>query len=129
MLVVLAFVFLAFALASVPPHESEYKVSTEGFTIDEHFFLWQELYDFYFKKRLDMDVLHIRTEAFIPGELFVPLNGKVTEEQVKSAMARFLPFREIVQQTFMEKSGDWLSRNFPLENAAPAPQPKPKVAR
>src|SRR5207248_3177545 len=110
------------------PHESEYKISTEGFTIDEHFFLWQELYDFYFKKRLETNVLHIRTQAFIPGELFVPLNGKVSEEQIKTAMARFLPYREVVQPTFMEKSGDWLSKTFPLENAASSSQAKSKVA-
>ena len=127
MLVVLAFLFLIFAMGSVPPHESDFKISTEGFAFDDHFFLWQELYDFYFKTHLNTRVLYIRTMALIPGELYVPLGTTVTEEQVKSTLAHYIPFREVVQQTFLEKSGEWLGRTFPLE-PTPAPKPKAKVA-
>lgn len=115
MLVVLSFLFLSFALASVEPHKSFYKISTEGVTLDDHFFLWKELYDFYFKRSYDNDILHIRTESIVPGEIVIPLSGEVTVEQVRNAVVRFLPFQEIVKPTFMEKSGDWLTRNFPLE--------------
>lgn len=127
MLVVASFLFLSVAMASVSPHESHYKISTEGFMVDEHFFLWQELYDFYFKKTYDQDVMHLRTEALIPGEILIPLDTKVTKELLKTIMARFLPYREVVRQTFMEKSGDWLSRNFPLENPT-LEKPQAKVA-
>src|SRR3989338_6402390 len=48
MLVVLSLVFVAFALAIVPPHNFHYRISTEGITIEDHFFLWQELYYFFF---------------------------------------------------------------------------------
>src|SRR5664280_2676436 len=61
MLVVLSLVFVAFALATVPPRDFHYKISTEGILIEDHFFLWQELYDFYFRKRNGIDILHIRT--------------------------------------------------------------------
>lgn len=114
MLVVSSFVFVAFALALVPPHSFHYKISTEGITIEDHFFLWQELYDFYFKKRDTQDIVHIRTKAFLPGELTLTL-GTMDREHIKDVLIRFLPFREVISPTFMEKSGDWLSKNFPLE--------------
>jgi hypothetical protein len=116
MVVVLSLVFLAFVLASVPPRDFHYRISSEGITIEDHFFLWQELYDFYFKRREGIDVVHIRTHAMLPGELIIPL-GSIDREHVKQALLPFLPFREIVRPTFMEKSSDWLTRNFPLETA------------
>ena len=117
MLVVLSFVFVAFALVTVPPHDFAYRISTEGITVEDHFFLWQELYDFYFKKREGLEVLHVRTHAFIPGELTIML-GDMDKEQVKSIILQYLPYREFVKPTFMEKSGDWLSKNFPLERTS-----------
>ncbi len=114
MLVVVAIVFFAFVLATVPPHNFTYKISTEGIRVEDHFFLWQELYDFYFKKHLNMDILHIRTKAMIPGEVTITL-GDMTEQHLKSVLLPYLPYREFVKPTFMEKSGDWLTKNFPLE--------------
>ncbi|MBP9718932.1 MAG: hypothetical protein KBD46_00505 [Candidatus Levybacteria bacterium] len=114
MIVVLSFVFVAFALAIVPPHNYTYKISTEGITIEDHYYLWQELYDFYFKTKDRQDILLIRTKAFLPGVLTIVL-GDIHKEQVKNTLLPYLPYREVVQQTFMEKSGSWMSRTFPLE--------------
>ena len=114
MLVVVSFVFVAFALATVAPSNFKYRISTEGITVEDHFFLWQELYDFYFKKREGIDVVHVRTHSFIPGELTLTL-GNIDREHVKSALLPYLPFREVIKSTFMDKSADWLTKNFPLE--------------
>lgn len=114
MLVVLSFVFVAFTLASVAPSNFKYRISSEGITVEDHFFLWQELYDFYFKKREGIDVVHVRTHSFIPGELTLTL-GSTDREHVKSALLPYLPYRELVKPTFMDKSADWLTKNFPLE--------------
>ncbi len=117
MLVVLSLVFVAFALNTVAPSEFKYRISSEGVTIEDHIFLWQELYDFYFKKKEGIDVVHIRTHSFIPGELTLTL-GSIDREHIKSAILPYLPYRETVRQNFMEKSGDWLAKNFPLEKTA-----------
>lgn len=114
MLVVLSLVFVAFALNTVAPSNFRYRVSSEGITVEDHFFLWQELYDFYFKKREGVDVVHIRTHSFIPGELTITL-GNIDREHLKSALLPYLPYREFVKPTFMDKSADWLTKNFPLE--------------
>lgn len=114
MLVVISLLFLAFALASVPPRDFHYRISTQGVMVEDHFFIWDELYDFYFKRRENIDSLHIGTHAFFPGEITIPLEG-VDREHIKQVLVNFLPYREFVKPTFMEKSADWLSHNFPLE--------------
>ena len=118
MLVVVSITFLAYVLVSVPPHDFRYRISTEGIIIEDHFFLWQELYDFYIKKRDDVQVVHIRTRSFLPGELSLMLGQEVSLDHVKKILLQFLPFREYVKPTFMEKSANWLSKNFPLERSA-----------
>jgi hypothetical protein len=116
MLVVFSLAFLAFALAVVPPHMAYYKVSDEGIRIEDYFYIWDELYDFYFMRHNGMDVLHIRTKAYMPGELTIVL-GDMPVDQVKSILIHFLPYREYVKPTFTEKAGDWLEKNFPLERS------------
>ncbi len=114
MIAVASLVFVAFALATVPPTNFHYRVSSEGITIEDHFFIWEELYDFYFKKRDGVNVLHVRTRAVFPGELTITL-GDVHPDHIRTIMISYLPYREVVRRSFMEKSGDWLSKNFPLE--------------
>lgn len=115
MFVILSFVFVAFALSSVPPHDFFYRISTEGIMVEDHFFLWQELYDFYFKRLSSgEDILLVRTKAYIPGELTIVL-GQLHKEHVRQVLIPYLPFREYVKPTFVEKTGEWLAHNFPLE--------------
>ena len=114
MLVALSFIFVAFTLVTVAPSNFKYRISSEGITVEDHFFLWQELYDFYFKKRECIDVIHVRTHSFIPGELTLTL-GNMDRDHIKSALLPYLPYRELIKPTFMDKSADWLSKNFPLE--------------
>lgn len=118
MLVVLSLFFLSVVLATVPPHDFHYRISSEGVQVEDHFFLWRELYDFYFKKHSGMDTVYIRTHALIPGALVLTL-GDLDRERVKSALLSFLPFREYVKPSFMEKTADWLTKTFPLENTHP----------
>jgi hypothetical protein len=117
MMVILSLAFVASALALVPPHPYHYRISSEGITIEDHYFLWQELYDFYFRTQHAQDVLVIRTKAFLPGELSLVLGG-IHKEQVKSILLGFLPYREVIHQTFVEKSGNWLAQTFPLEKTS-----------
>lgn len=115
MVAVVSLVFLAFALSIVPPKDFNYRISSEGIQIEDRFFIWKELYDFYFIKNTQEETLQVRTEDYFPGELtitFAPEN----KETIKNALIAYLPFREYVKPTFMEKAARWLSRNFPLDN-------------
>lgn len=114
MFVVLTLYFFSIALALTPPQNFHYKISTQGIKVDDHFYIWDELYDFYFKVYDGVTVLVVRTHDMIPGELKISL-GDVSMDHLRSVLVEFLPYREVVRQTFMEKSAEWLSRNFPLE--------------
>ncbi len=116
MMAILSLVFLWFALSFVPPHNFYYKITTEGIRVEDYFFIWEELYDFFFIKHHGKDVLYLTTKDYYPGELKITL-GDITAEQLKAVLLPYLPYREYVKPTLMEKSGDWLSRNFPLEKS------------
>ena len=115
-MVIFSFYFVIVALKIVAPHDFHYRISTEGVTIEDHFYLWQELYDFYFTRFEGHDTLQISTRAFIPGELTIPL-GDIPKDHIRSVLLPYLPYREVIRKTFTEKSADWLSRNFPLEKS------------
>ncbi len=120
MLVVVSFVFLTFVLASTPPQDFHYRISSEGIMVEDHFYLWQELYDFYFKKIHGVNVLHVRTHFLIPGELTITL-GDISPAHVKSIMLQYLPYREFVKPTSMENAANWLAKTFPLERTTEKP--------
>lgn len=114
MLVVASLVFVSFAFAYVPPKNFHYRISTEGIMVEDHFYIWHELYDFYFTTRNGIDILNVRTQDMIPGILTITL-GEMHKEHVKQVLIPYLPYREYMKPTFLEKSGNWLSKNFPLE--------------
>lgn len=114
MLVVASLVFLAFSLATIPPHDFHYRISSEGIMVEDYFYLWQELYDFHFKTEHGSDVLHIQTQSYFPGELIITL-GSISKNHIRQVLLPYLPYREFVKPTFMDKSSDWLAKNFPLE--------------
>lgn len=117
MMVVFSLVFLSFALASVPPRPFHYRISSEGLLIEKSFFIWDELYDFYFLEHHGKQTLHITTKDFFPGELTITL-GDISVDEIKAVLLPYLPFREHVEPTFIEKAGNWLEHNFPLEKSA-----------
>lgn len=116
MAVVIALVFMTFALAAVPPVDFRYVITTEGVTIEDRFFLWQELYDFYFRDDDHTEILIIRTHSYFPGELYLTL-GQMHRDHLRQVIMPYLPYREFITPTFMDKAGNWLKRNIPLEHS------------
>ena len=116
MIVLLALAFLSVALSIVPPHDFHYKITSEGIKMEDVFYIWSELYDFYFKKIDQVDILIVRTQSVLPGELQISL-GNLSRDHIRKVLVPYLPYREFVKPTFMEKSADWLSSNFPLEKS------------
>ena len=117
MFVVLSLLFVSFAFAYVPPKNFHYRISTEGLMIEDHFYIWHELYDFYFTRRNGIEILNVRTKTMFPGVLTITL-GDMPRDHVKDVLLHYLPFREYVKPSSMEKAGDWLSKNFPLEKSS-----------
>lgn len=113
--VLLALAFVAYVLGFVPPENVEYKVSTQGITIGDHFYFWSDLDSFWFSQKEGHQILHILTHLRFPGQLMMML-GSQNEEMVKRIMARFLPFHEIPPRNFIDKWSESLQKHFPLEN-------------
>lgn len=107
--------FLVYVLNFVPPEDVEYKISTQGITIGDHFYHWQELDSFWFTEKDGHTLLHVLTDIKFPGVLILVLREGDTEE-VKRVCARFLPFHEIAPKTMVEKWAESLQKHFPLEN-------------
>lgn len=117
MFLVASLVFVGFAFATVPPKNFHYIISNQGIRIEDRFYLWQELYDFYFRRQNGRDILYIRTESFFPGALVIPLED-MHREHIRQVIIPYLPYREYVEPTFMDKSSEWLTKNFPLERTS-----------
>jgi hypothetical protein len=113
--VLLAFLFLIYALNFVPPEDVTYKISTQGVTISDHFYHWQELDSFWFTEKDKYKLLHILTRIRFPGVLIMVL-GEADQEEVKRLAARYLPYHEIAPKSLMDKWADGLQKHFPLEN-------------
>lgn len=113
--VLLALAFVSYVLAFVPPHNIEYRISTQGITIGEDFYFWHFLNAFWFKEKEGSKILHIQTGLRFPAQLMLVL-GNQDEEQVKKIVSRFLPYVEIPYRSWMEKWSEGLQKHFPLEN-------------
>lgn len=113
----LSLAFVAYVLAFVPPHNINYRVSTQGVTIGEDFYFWHFLDAFWFTKKESSIILHIQTRLRFPTQLMMVLNtSEADEEKVKKTVARFLPFVEVPRKTWLEKWSEGLQKHFPLEN-------------
>jgi len=115
MLTTISVAFLSIVLYSIPPHEVEHKITTQGVITGDHAYLYKELYDFWFDEKDGNKVLYIRTYAFIPGVLSLLL-GDTDEKTVQNTLVKHIPYRELVEKTFMDKASNWLAKNFPLES-------------
>lgn len=111
----LAFGFIVYVLNFITPEEIDYKISTQGITIGEHFYHWQELNSFWLSEKDGFKTLNIPTYLRFPAQLIVPI-GEVNEEQIKRIVGRFLPFHEIAPKTMLDRWSESLQKHFPLEN-------------
>lgn len=103
--------FIAYVLATVPPHDIEHLLTTEGINSSGHSYLWQEMYDFWIVKKGNEKIIHIDTNLNYPRRIII-LVGQGDLEQIKQIMVQFIPFREIPKENFLDKILDYLSEKF-----------------
>jgi hypothetical protein len=114
--VLFALMFLVYVLNFIEPGEVEYKISTQGVTIENHFYHWQELNSFWFENKDGYSVMHILTQLKFPSMIMMVLGTSTSEESVRKIVARFLPYHEIAPKSAIEKWAEGLQKYFPLEN-------------
>lgn len=113
----LAFGFLVYVLNFVAPTDIAYRFSTQGITIGEHFYHWDELDSFWFEKKGDQRLMYVLTRFRFPGMLILVL-GETDQDRAKKIAATYLPFREIVPKSAMDKWSDALQKYFYIENTS-----------
>lgn len=113
--VLFAFAFVIYVLAFVPPEDVEYKISTQGITIGDHFYFWTELNSFWFSEKEGNKILNVLTNLRFPGQLIILIKTDHVDE-IKKRVARYLPFHEIAPKNLMDSWTASLTKHFPLEN-------------
>lgn len=116
-LALMALGFVSYVFNLVPPEEVMYRLSTQGITVDDQFYHWNELDSFWLAKKDSAKVLHILTHLNFPGMLMLVVPDEM-EDKVTRICARYLPFREIPPKSFVEKAAESLQKHFPLENVS-----------
>lgn len=111
----LALAFVTYVLGFIPPEDIDYKISTQGITIGDHFSLWNNLESFWFSEKEGQTILNIETNLRFPAQLLIVL-GEQNQEKIKNIMAKYLPFHEIAPRSFVDKWSESLQKHFPLEN-------------
>lgn len=112
--VVLAVVFVGYALASVPPDTVIHKITKKGIWAHETFFSFSELSQFWFEERLENLVLiiHVPNRRSKLIFLVVPRDKK---DDVKLMLEKQIAFRERPLKTLLDKLSSWVMRAIPLE--------------
>lgn len=113
--VLLTLAFVAYVLGFTPPEEVDYKISSQGVTICDRFYFWDELDSFWFSEKDGFAILHLLTFLRFPGQLMMVLEKQADEEEIKRIVARFLPYHEIPPKSLVDGWGEALQRYFPLE--------------
>ncbi len=109
-----ALMFVTYALSTTPPEEIRYKITTQGFTIGEHFYPWHNLEYFWFTDKEGHRILHILTDLNFPSVLIIPL-GAQNEDQLRRVLSHYLIFLEVAPRTTMDKWAEKLQHHFQFE--------------
>lgn len=115
--VFLSLAFVSFVLRTVPPQSVGHKITEHGLTSGNHSYLWKELRDFWFTEKGDFWILNVDTNLRFPPRLFliVPKKDKnLTQEKLIATLSKFIAYREIPQENFVDRVFDAVSQKFNL---------------
>jgi hypothetical protein len=110
--VVIAVAFLAYVMATIPPHTITNQLTTYGVRTEDNLYFWEELGFFWFEKKYSEDVLLIEVARF-PNRLSL-LIGSSTKEEVRDILSQVL-LEERPPLTEIERLAKWLQKKVPLD--------------
>ena len=112
-LVVIALSFMVYVMGTIPPQSTTHKITNRGVVTGDRNYLWVELERFWFTQKWEQKVLNIDTAGLFSGRLMLLVNP-ADEAKIKTLLSEYLLLEE-PEKTWMDRAGDWLSRNIPLE--------------
>ena len=110
---IIAFAFLAYVLASIPPEKVKHKITTRGIITAGKMHKWPTLSRFWFSEKWGSKILNIETLFAVPRHLTLLL-GSQNQEKVKGIVEKYL-VEDRPPANFLDKAGNWLTKKFPLE--------------
>jgi len=121
--VVVAFAFVSYVLAAVPPEQTEHKLTSRGIRTADKLYRWGDLRRYWFTEKYGQAMVIVQTVMLFPGELLMLLSD-ADKEKVRKILNEHLP-HEQPEPTFLDKSANWLSKQVPLEKQSDSSASKP----
>jgi hypothetical protein len=112
--VIISIGFMSYVLSTVEPEEVENKITTRGVTAAARRFDWLMLGRFWFSQKWGSEILNIETRIAFPRRLMMLFN-KNDKDKIKALIEKYLIF-EKPENSFIDKSSNWLTKKFPLES-------------
>jgi len=109
---ILSIVFLVYVLSTIPPEEVQHRITNLGIESAGHFYRWEALHEFWFEEQWGQTMLVLRPYI---GARTIMLLGREDREKVRSLLAKYIPFREQPEKTWVDNAARWLSQKIPLE--------------
>ena len=109
---VVSIVFLIYVLSTVPPEDVSHFITNLGVESVGHFYRWEELSEFWFESQWGQTMLVIKP---LLGTRIIILLGSQKLQVVQDIMAKYIPFRETPEKTWVDSAATWLSEKIPLE--------------
>jgi len=114
-LALLSIMFLVYVLSTVPPENVDHRITNLGIESTGHYYRWNELSEFWFDRQWDQTMLILRP-FFGPRIIILILDEK--KDRIHEILAKYIPFREAPDRTWMDNASSWLSAKIPLEHPA-----------
>lgn len=114
-LVVFSIVFLVFVLSTIPPETVQHSIFTTGIQTADHFYTWNEFEFYRYEIRWGTDMLVIKTRRSFPSALFMLLDENSSRETIDNLISGVIPKRDDIDNTWMDRASEWLSKKIPLE--------------
>lgn len=109
---VLSIVFLIYVLSTVPPEDVKHRLTNLGIESAGHFYRWEELADFWFEEQWGQTIVTLRP---VFGPRILILLGAQDRTTVREIVARFIPYREHPDKTWVDNAANWITQKIPLE--------------
>ncbi len=110
---VLAIVFLVYVLSTVPPEDVSHRLTNLGIESAGHFYRYVELREFWFDAQWGQTMLVIA--PILGPRIIVLLDHEQQKDDIRTILAKHIPFREIPDKTWIDNAASWLSDKIPLE--------------
>ena len=109
---VVSIVFLVYVLSTVPPEEVSHRITNLGLESAGHFYRWEQLVEFWFDQQWGQTMLVLRP---IIGTRIIVLLGTEDKDNVRKLIAKYIPFREHPEKTWVDNAARWITEKIPLE--------------